>query len=136
MVIADTGLFVALGNRRDQYHSRAIGALSSLRDPLITTWPVVAETCHLLTQRLGIYAEQQFLTLLGEGDIHLFALEREHLPRIQSLIDKYADLPMDLADASLVLLAEHLGDGRILSTDQRDFGTYRWKNHEPFENLL
>ena len=49
---------------------------------------------------------------------------------------KYADLPMDLADASLVLLAEHLGHGRILSTDARDFRTYRWKQHAPFENLL
>jgi len=45
-------------------------------------------------------------------------------------------LPMDLADASLVILAEHLGHGRILSTDQRDFRTYRWKQHRPFENLL
>jgi hypothetical protein len=48
----------------------------------------------------------------------------------------YADLPMDLADASLVLLAEELGHGRILSTDDRDFNAYRWKRHEPFENLL
>jgi uncharacterized protein len=43
---------------------------------------------------------------------------------------------MDLADASLVILAEHLGDGRILSTDERDFKTYRWKNRKPFKNLL
>ena len=43
---------------------------------------------------------------------------------------------MDLADASLVLLAERLGHGRILSTDQRDFEAYRWKQHHPFENLL
>lgn len=49
---------------------------------------------------------------------------------------QYADLPMDLADASLVLLAEELGHGRILSTDRRDFHTYRWKNHQPFTNLL
>ena len=49
---------------------------------------------------------------------------------------RYAALPMDLADASLVLLAERLGHGRILSTDQRDFETYRWKQHQPFENLL
>ena len=47
-----------------------------------------------------------------------------------------ADLPMDLADDSLVILAEALGHGRILSNDQRDFRTYRWKNHYPFENLL
>lgn len=51
-------------------------------------------------------------------------------------MEQYLDLPMDLADASLVLLAEHLGNGRIVSTDQRDFNTYRWKNHHPFTNLL
>jgi uncharacterized protein len=51
-------------------------------------------------------------------------------------MNQYADLPMDLADASLVILAEHLGHGRILSADQRDFNTYRWKNREPFENLM
>ncbi len=43
---------------------------------------------------------------------------------------------MDLADASVVLLAEHLEHGRILSTDKRDFQTYRWKNRHPFQNLL
>ena len=48
----------------------------------------------------------------------------------------YADLPMDLADASLVVLAEELGSGRIFSTDQRDFHAYRWKNRRPFRNLL
>jgi predicted nucleic acid-binding protein len=51
-------------------------------------------------------------------------------------MQKYADLPMDLAVASLVILAEELGHGRKLSTDQRDFKTYRWKNHKPFQNLL
>jgi len=51
-------------------------------------------------------------------------------------MDKYADLPMDLADASLVILAEHLTHGRILSTDQRDCRAYRWKQHQPFQNLL
>ena len=55
---------------------------------------------------------------------------------MRQLMQKYQDLPMDLADASLVLLAEHLGHGRILSTDQRDFETYPWKQYHPFENLL
>lgn len=49
---------------------------------------------------------------------------------------RYRDLPMDLADASLVVLAEEIGTGRILSTDQRDFGAYRWQDQQPFENLL
>ena len=43
---------------------------------------------------------------------------------------------MDLADASLLVLAEHPGHGRILSTDQRDFKSYRWKQRRPFRNLL
>lgn len=46
------------------------------------------------------------------------------------------DLPMDLADASLVIAAEDLGSGRILFTDRRDFGAYRWKSRKPFKNLL
>jgi uncharacterized protein len=49
---------------------------------------------------------------------------------------RYRELPMDLADASLVLLAEEIGTGSIVSTDQRDFHSYRWKNREPFFNLL
>jgi uncharacterized protein len=51
-------------------------------------------------------------------------------------MEKYEALPMDLADATLVLLAEWLGHGRILSVDRRDFGAFRWKNRQPFENLL
>jgi hypothetical protein len=49
---------------------------------------------------------------------------------------QYADLPMDLADASLLILAENPGRGRIASTDQRDFRAYRWKTRNPFQNLL
>jgi uncharacterized protein len=52
------------------------------------------------------------------------------------LMQRYANLPMDLADASLIILAEHLGHGRILSVDQRDFNTYRWSDTHPFQNLL
>ena len=52
------------------------------------------------------------------------------------MMEKYRELPMDLEDASLVLLAEELSSGRILSTDIRDFKTYRWKSRKPFRNLL
>jgi len=56
--------------------------------------------------------------------------------RMVYLMRRYSNLPMDLADASLVLLAEQLGEGRILSTDRRYFSGYRWKNTHPFTNLL
>lgn len=136
MVIADTGFWLALSNRRDAHHELAVERLRELREPLITTWPVVTETCYLLLARIGVAEQRAFLDGYSAGAFEMFDLRREHGPRISALMESYADLPMDLTDASLVLLAEELGHGRILSTDERDFRTYRWKRHEPFENLL
>jgi uncharacterized protein len=135
-VIADTGFWLALANRKDRHHNTAQQRLESLDEALVTTWPVVTETCYLLLDRLGPASVQRYIHSLAVGAFDVFDLQREDAPRIAELITKYADLPMDLADASLVILAEHLGHGRILSTDQRDFATYRWKQHRPFENLL
>jgi predicted nucleic acid-binding protein len=136
MIIADTGFFLALANRRDAHHAVAVGAYEKLSEPLVTTWPVIAETSHLLLHRLGLGAQRAFLHSWKQGAFRLFAITDDSAGRICQLAEKYRDLPMDLADASLVLLAEHLNDGRILSTDQRDFKVYRWKNHHPFKNLL
>jgi hypothetical protein len=136
MVIADSGFWVALANRKDKHHDAAKERIRSLGEPLITTWPVVTETCHLLLARFGTRSQRTFVESFSSGAFDVFELERRHAPRISELMNKYADLPMDLADASLVVLAEDLGHGRILSTDTRDFHAYRWKQHEPFENLL
>jgi predicted nucleic acid-binding protein len=136
MIIADTGFWLALANSADRHHSAAARALESLSERLITTWPVLTETCHLLAARLGPDALVRFVSSASRGAFELFELEAGHLPRIATLMEKYRDLPMDLADASLVILAEESNDGRILSTDQRDFRTYRWKNRRPFRNLL
>lgn len=136
MIIADTGFWLALANRRDRHHARAVEALDSLTEPLVTTWPVLTETCHLLVDRLGVDSELAFVRGASDGALRLFSLNAEHFPRIEALMRRYRNLPMDLADASLVVLAEEQGDGRILSTDRRDFATYRWKNHRPFKNLL
>lgn len=136
MVIADTGFWLALANRKDRHHALADQCLRHLGEPLITTWPVMAETCHLLLSRLGVASQRSFVDSFAAGAFEVFDLSREHALRISTLMESYADLPMDLADASLVLLAEELGHGRILSTDGRDFGAYRWKRHKPFENLL
>lgn len=136
MIIADSGFWVALANNTDQYHSVAIDRLSELTEPLITTWPVLTEVCHLLLNRCGVDAELSFIRSYQQGAFIVFDLRQEHRHNLLKLMEKYADLPMDLADASLVILAEELSDGRILSTDQRDFHTYRWKNTYPFQNIL
>ena len=73
---------------------------------------------------------------LANGAFETFNLQPDHAQKIVQLMQKYGNLPMDLADASLVILAEELGHGRILSVDYRDFNTYRWKNNQPFQNLF
>lgn len=136
MIIADTGFWLALANSRDRHHQAATEAFRSLGEGLTTTWPVMTETCHLLAARLGTDALVRFVQAGARGAFDLFALDASHLARCAELMMKYKDLPMDLADASLVVLAEELGSGRILSTDVRDFHTYRWKTRKPFTNLL
>ena len=136
MVIADTGYWLALANPRDRFHKRAVEVGESLQEDLITTWPVLTETCYLLLTRLHPSAQISFMEKSHRGWFHIFPLTQQHMGRIHALMTRYLDLPMDLADASLVILAEDIGRGEILSTDQRDFQTYRWKQHHPFNNLL
>lgn len=136
MIIVDTGFWLALADRRDAYHQRAKQALQRYDEPLVTTWCVVTETCHLLLSRKGVDAQVRFIQSLEAGLFEVFPLEERHAGRIAVLMEKYGDLPMDLADASLVILAEELDSGRIFSVDERDFNAYRWKQRAPFENLL
>ena len=136
MIIADAGFFYALIDRRDAWHSRAVSALDTQAEGWITTWPVLTEATHLLMRWIGPDAVQALLREVADGAIAVWQWSAQHTARLPPLMQRYASLPMDLADASLVLLAEHLGHGRILTTDQRDFGAYRFKSREPFVNLL
>jgi uncharacterized protein len=136
MILADTGFFIALGNNGDRYHSRAIQVISTLREPLITTYPVITETSYLLARDAGLAVQFEFLTEVANGTFPVFDLQRQHLSRMVELMRRYDNLPMDLADASLVVLAEHFGHGKILTCDRRDFNIYRWNNNNSFENLL
>ena len=77
-----------------------------------------------------------FLSEVANGTFPVFDFQKHHITRMVELMRRYANLPMDFADASLVVLAEHLGHGRILTSDRRDFNIYQWNNTNPFENLL
>lgn len=134
-MLADTGYWLALANRGDDWHRAAVAATQQLAEPLVVTWPVITETCYLLGRFGATDAQTVFLELLRtSAEIRPQGIG--HLSSISELITKYGDLPMDLADASLVVAAAELNDGRILSTDERDFGIYRWGSNEPFDNLL
>jgi predicted nucleic acid-binding protein len=136
MIIADTGFFFALASQGDRDRTAALSVLEAINEPVITTYPVITETCYLLLSTGGNFAQCNFLRNLTSGAAEIFHLQEIHLIRMIELLENYADLPMDMADASLVILAEHLGHGRILTSDRRDFSVYRWQNNQPFENLL
>lgn len=137
MILADTGFFVALIVRTDRHHAAAVTAAERHgREGLLTTWPVLTEAVHLVQRIAGPEVARNFLGSIDAGAARLYELLPAHLPRAIELMEKYANLPMDLADASLVICAEDTGDGRILSTDNRDFRAYRWKQRKPFKNLL
>lgn len=136
MVIVDSGFWLAIMDSSDRFHKISVKHLEAVNEPLITTCAVITETTHLLLSRIGWPAALRFIDSLDNGVSGVFSIGVDHMSQVAKLMRKYRDLPMDFADASLVILAEHLGHGRILSTDKRDFKTYRWKERKPFVNLL
>ena len=137
MILADSGFWIALGNRCDRHHAAALRALEAhAHEGFITTWPVLTEVGHLLLGRVGVHQAVAFQRSVADGACRVFELAEDAPRRCAELMSRYRNLPMDVADASLLILAEELDEGRILSTDQRDFEGYRWKNTRPFENLL
>jgi predicted nucleic acid-binding protein len=137
VVLTDSGFWIALGSRSDRFHAVACTAAKQWAgEGFITTWPVLTEVCHLLVSRVGAYQALEFMDAVAQGAVKIHPLDENALSRASYLMRRYQNLPMDLADASLVILAEQLGEGRILSTDLRDFAGYRWKNNRPFINLL
>ncbi len=136
MIAVDTGFLFALVDRRDRWHERARALQSTAAEGWVTTWPVLTEACHLFQRHLGSEFAAALMDDVADGGLRVWTPPPERQAAIPGLLRQYAALPMDLADASLVLLAAHLGHGRILSTDCRDFGAYRWKSREPFHNLM
>ena len=137
-VLADSGPLAALYNRRDKHHQRALDFFrvqgANLR--MLTTWEVVSEVMYFLD--FSAAAQSDFLQWLHAGHVKglvtIGALEPADLPRLAALIRKYADRPMDLADASLVWLAEKTGVTDIIAIDRADFAMYRTSKRKSFKN--
>jgi len=136
VILADSGFWVALVSRDDKHHGQALRVVQAhAGETLITTWPVLAEASHLIG-RGSVDLQIKFVRDVRAGACVVHPLPSEALDRMAALMQKYRDQPMDFADASMVVLAEELGEGRVLSTDEDDFRTYCWRKNKPFENLM
>lgn len=122
-VLVDAGPLVALIDRADPSHAACVAALKTLRDPLVTVWPAFTEAMSLLG---GSWQGQKALwSRLETEALALAPLDAADAPRMRELMEKYRDLPMDLADAALVRVAERDALTQIFTLDRKHFSVYR-----------
>ncbi|MGH7001318.1 MAG: type II toxin-antitoxin system VapC family toxin [Steroidobacteraceae bacterium] len=130
-VLVDAGPLVALIDRSDPYHQACRAALAVIADPLGTVWPVFSEAMYLL--RSSASAQRALWDMLGVDGVRLMELGGADCPRMRELMRKYRDLPMDLADAALVRIAEREHIRRVFTVDRHDFELYRPHRLRRFE---
>lgn len=123
MILIDAGPMVALISASDRHHASCRATLARIDEPIATVWPAFTEAMYLLR---GSRRAQDALWLMVVREAVSFApLNVDDTPRMRELMEKYHDLPMDLADAALVRVAEREGISRVFTLDRRDFSVYR-----------
>jgi uncharacterized protein len=121
--LIDTGAILALLDRTDRWHKVCADAFEQLRLPLATSEAVLTELFHRVgDSRREMEAAWQ---LVRSGAIVLATIEDSELPQIHALVSRYADCPMDFADATLVYLAKREDLSTVFTVDHADFNTYR-----------
>jgi predicted nucleic acid-binding protein len=123
-VLIDTGPIVAVLSAADQYHHQCVAALAELRPPLFTCWPVVTEAQWLL--RRDPEAVAGLFRAFQAGLLALLTVDQTAIPWLAEFLHRYRKIEPDLADASLVYLAEREDIPTVFTLDQRDFSVYRY----------
>lgn len=122
-MLVDAGPLIALLDRGDGAHDACVEALQAVRRPLLTVWPAFTEAMYLLR---GSWAAQKALwSRVETGALTIASLDEGDATRMRQLMEKYRDLPMDLADAALVRVAEREGFSDVFTLDRRHFSLYR-----------
>ena len=131
MILVDTGPLVALFDPRDSHHARCREVLAAIREPLVTTVPVLTEAFHMLSP--GSQGSDRLRDFLIRGGLSVWFMDKTGLERAFELMEQYADHPMDLADASIIVAAETLSTLRVFTIDRRDFDTYRVRRGQRYD---
>lgn len=132
MIAVDTGPIVALFDKNDNYHSACHDILETLKLPLITTVPVLTEAFYLLS--FSWQLQDDLWEFIVQGNVQIYNLDRDSMKKCRELMRKYHDLPMDLADASLVSIADAINIRTVFTLDE-DFTVYRTKQNKHFKLL-
>ena len=129
-VLVDTGPLVAIVSRRDNHHQVCVEQLRSLAPPLFTSWPVITEAAWLL--RHDPSGIQRLLSSADVGFMQILALAGDASAWLAKFLRRYQKLGAQVADGSLVYLAEREGIDTIFTLDRRDFSIYRFRRNRSF----
>jgi predicted nucleic acid-binding protein len=119
VITLDTSGVLALVNRSDPDHASAREALGQAGQPHVVPAGILAEICYLLEARMPTVVD----AFLGDLESGAFTLDcgDQDIGRVRELVERYADLPLGCADATVIACAERNG-GLVLTLDRRDFG--------------
>ena len=123
-MLIDAGPMVALADKAEPDHARCRAVADAAWNPLVTTWPCFGEAMYLAARAGGYPMQDRLWQMWRNGTVVFHASSPAEVDRMDALMRKYRDTPMDLADASLVAAAEVLGDRDIFTLDG-DFYVYR-----------
>ena len=131
--LIDAGPIIALFNKNDKYHKKILNFLKEYNGILTTSWPVITEVSHMLAY--NVETQIDLMKWINRGGIKIEQIEIEDIQRIIELSEKYSDIPMDLADACLVVLSERLKIKEIITIDT-DYYIYRTIKKEYIKNIF
>lgn len=135
MLIVDAGPLYAAAATQDNDHRRCVDLLAQAPRPLLVPELVVTEVSYLLSDRIGAHAELSFARAIAIGELVVEPVLDSEWERVAELMEQYIDLPLGMADASLVALAERHGAREIATLDHRHLGVVR-PRHVPSFTLL
>ena len=131
--LIDTGVLVAFLRKGDRWHNESVRLIEETQGPLVSTIAVMSEFFYFMGQfRFALPVAWE---VFSSGIVVLADIGQRDLPALQTLMLRYADRPMDFADATLVHVAEREGLSSILTTDHNDFETYRIGRNKRFRIL-
>ena len=132
MTLTDAGPLIAIIDADEPDHEACMAALDEAALPLVTTWPAFTEAMYLLGRAGGSQGQRALWRLVQTDRLLVADLSLAAQRRSAALMEQYADRPMDLADATLVALAEERGCRKVFTLDS-DFRVYRLRGRQPFE---
>ena len=130
-LLLDTGAFVALADRSERRHADCVATLEDWSGRIVTTEAVLTETLHLVGPRWE--AQKVCLEFLLRGAFLMIPPSQASLKRVSVLMEKYRNVPMDYADATLVALGEELDIDLVFTLDRRGFSAYRLNQRRHFQ---